>query len=115
MRIISLALILVFFACTLSGCNSERETQLEGKVSELEGQVSKLERKIDDARSKLSDVDSEVNNLKTAVGILNSNVNQFSYMDWKIVVNTVKTSAFIVETAADSVESAVSDAKNSLQ
>lgn len=108
MRIISLALILVFFACTLSGCNSERETQLEGQVSELE-------RKIDDARSKLSDVDSEVNDSKTAVDILNSNVNKFSYMDWEIVVNTVKTSAFIVETAADSVESAVSDAKSSLQ
>lgn len=86
------------------GCKSDREV-------ELEANLANLKEKLETVRTNLDEAESEVDDLKMAIGGMSSTLDEFDNTGCQIVVDRSKSETYAIQSALDSVESAINDAK----
>lgn len=97
-------LVLLITLPLLVSCKSDREV-------ELEANLANLNEKLDTVRTNLDEAESELDDLKMAIGGMSSTLDEFDNTDWQVVVDRARSEAYSIQSAADSVDEAISHAK----
>lgn len=114
---------------SLAGCNQSRVDDLESQVAELQAELSEshsrvahLESELNDARntieagqSAIADVALQSREVQSASSALLSISSRFGFDNWQDVVPEIQTATYDVDSAANALNSSVSNAEIALQ